>query len=84
MGGVDTALESQSVYFHSTVVRHMRYTSLPNNPAPPTTHPPPPSHGIGRLFGQSIKQVAEIPLTPLSLYPPVRPWLTGKKYVSSG
>lgn len=79
VGGVDTALESQSVYFHSTVVRHMRYTSLPNNPAPPT-----PPHGIGRLFGQSIKQVAEIPLTPLSLYPPVRPWLTGKKYVSSG
>lgn len=54
----------------------MRYTSLPDTP------PRPIPYGIGRLFGQSIKQVAEIPLTPLCAL--LRPWLTGKKYVSSG
>lgn len=49
---------------------------------PHTPHPP-SLHGIGRLFGQSIKQVAEIPLTPLSA-PCYGPAWPGKNMSAAG
>lgn len=49
-------------------------------PPHPTSHIP---HGIGRLFGQSIKQVAEIPLTPLTA-PCCGPAWPGKNMSAAG